>query len=78
MAAANAARSPPRSSAARPRAVVPPGEVTSRRSRSVSCSRARSSSALPAIVSVTSRCAIGAGMPRRIAASTHASATSAQ
>ena len=32
-----AARSPPRSSAARPRAVVPPGEVTSRRSASVSC-----------------------------------------
>ena len=38
---ANAARTPPRSSAASPRAVVPPGEVTSRRSRSAELLRAR-------------------------------------
>ena len=39
MAAWKAARTPPRSRAARPRAVVPPGEVTSRRSASVSTPR---------------------------------------
>src|SRR5919202_308151 len=77
IASENAARRPPRSSASRPRAVEPPGEVTPRRTASVSYSRRRMSSAVPAIVCTTSSDAWRAGMPLRTPASTWASAMSA-
>src|SRR4051812_7989453 len=77
IASENAARRPPRSSASSPRAVEPPGDVTPRRTASVSYSRRRMSSAVPAIVCTTSSDAWRAGMPRRTPASTCASATSA-
>ena len=77
--------SPGRTPRARRRAPAPrgprrgaPRRGTARRSASVSWSRTRSSSAEPAIVSVTSVDASAGGMPRRTAASTCASTSSAQ
>src|SRR5205823_7215720 len=78
MASANALRTPARSSAASPRAVEPPGEVTSRRTRSVSIPRARRSSAVPPIVVRTMSAAASGVKPRRTPASTCASTISAQ
>src|SRR4051794_12027322 len=72
-----AARTPPVSSAASPRAVDPPGEVTRRRSASVSCPLSRSTAAVPAMASVTIRAASGGCSPFRTPASTSASTTSA-
>src|SRR3954468_12869449 len=77
IASENAARRPPRSSASSPRAVEPPGEVTLRRTASVSYSRRRMCSAAPAIVWTTSSAAWPGGMPLRTPASTWASTTSA-
>ena len=73
----NALRSPACSSARSPRAVIPPGEVTARRTASVSMWCASSSAAEPASESATSSAACAAGMPCPTAASTHASAISA-
>src|SRR5947209_3187972 len=72
-----AVRRPARSSAAMPRAVTPPGEVTSRRTATVSYPRRRKSSAVPASVCTTSSAPSAAGIPRRTPASICASATSA-
>src|SRR4051812_2165617 len=72
-----AARTPARSSAASPRAVEPPGEVTSRRTASVSLSRAASSAAVPAKVCTTIWAALSGARPWRTPASTCASASSA-
>ena len=55
----------------------PPGEVTSRRTASVSLPRRCSSSAVPASVCTTSSALCAAGMPWRTPASICASATSA-
>src|SRR4051794_16238373 len=77
IASENAARRPPRSRASSPRAVDPPGDVTPRRTASVSYSRRRMSSAVPAIVWTTSSLAWRGGIPRRTPASTCASTTSA-
>src|SRR5205823_3712719 len=74
----NALRTPPRSSAARPRAVDPPGEVTRRRSAAVSKSCSRSTAAVPAIVSTAIRAAASGWSPCRTPASTSDSATSAK
>src|SRR5215213_7620560 len=68
----NAVRRFPRSRASRPRAVEPPGDVTSW--RTVSVSRSSSSAAVPPIVPTTSRVATSAGIPRRTPASIWASA----
>ena len=74
VALANAARRPERSSAWSPRAVIPPGEVTSRRTVSVSMERARRSAAEPLSEAPTSSAAGSGGSPWRIAASIQASA----
>src|SRR3954451_126639 len=74
----NAARSPPRSSAASPRAVEPPGEVTRLRRPAVSSPCSRSTAAVPAIVSTAMRPASSGVSPWRTPASTRASTASAK
>src|SRR4051794_6650149 len=74
----NAARTPPCSSAARPRAVEPPGDVTRRRSASVSKPLSRSTAAVPAMASTTIRPAASGCSPLRTPASTRPSTTSAK
>ena len=88
-AAAVIARAPPASRRRRRRArrrararpararSMPPGEVTERRTASVSMSRACSSAAVPARFAATSSPATSAGSPARTPASTCASAISA-
>src|SRR3954468_16719858 len=77
IASENAARRPPRSRASSPRAIERRGDRTPRRTASVSNSRRRMSSAVPAIVCTTSSLAWRGGIPRRTPASTCASTTSA-